>query len=152
MHEVILQLCIWHASSLQASFSSTYSTFCIHIISLQLCNNHWTSRQLGIICFDYNLDESYSSLYAINPPQTAAMHCYLDRIHLGTYTCQNSNAQNFIHSYMYMHLLYGSKEEDMGCKGKGNNIEWCEAELYIIPFLFPTHILLLAIIYKNTYV
>ena len=41
------------------------------------------------------------------------------------------------------YLLYGSKEEDMGRKGKGNNIRLSFALLYIIPFPIPAYFLLL---------
>ena len=46
-----------------------------------------------------------------------------------------------------MYLLYSSKKEDMGWKGQVIIIiRRGEAKLYIIPFPFPTHILLFATI------
>ena len=42
-----------------------------------------------------------------------------------------------VHAYqleaLHKYLLYGSKEEDMGWEGKGNNIQEGKAKPYIIP-------------------
>ena len=81
----------------------------------------------------YGTESSYLQCMCMSHSTTFVWTC-TDLIYNINHATSNYTYQLMI--AMYMYLLYGSKEEDNGWKGKGNNIRLDIALPYIIPYPF----------------